>query len=336
MAYERARPRDKYQPKPGKLMDQVREVLRYHHYAYSTERTYCDWIVRFIHFNGTKHPRDLGKEDIERFLSHLAVNKNVASSTQTQAFNAILFLYRHVLDLPIAERIEAVRSRKPKRMPTVLTKDEMKSLLDLLAGTRLLGAKLMYGSGLRIQEVVRLRVGDVDFGQQHLMVRDGKGNKDRVTLLPKAIHAPLKDHLEKVHGIYEKDLEDGHANVYLPTALATKYQGAPRAWIWQYVFPAKSVSVDPRSGKTRRHHLLPGTFQKAVTDAARKADLQKKVSCHTLRHSFATHLLENGMDIRRVQEFLGHSDVRTTMIYTHVMSKDLRGVESPLDQLSEV
>lgn len=236
--------------------------------------------------------------------------------------------------MPVADKIEAVRSRKTKRMPTVLSKEEVKRLLDNIEHDTLkLMAQLLYGSGMRLMEVIRLRVGDVDFDNHQIIVRDGKGNKDRATILSKQLHKPFKQHLEKVKEIFDEDLAEGNANVYLPGALANKYTGAGKSWSWQYVFPAKGLSRDPRSEQIRRHHAHPSAIQKAVPAAARQAGIAKRVSCHTLRHSFATHMLESGKDIRRVQEFLGHADVRTTMIYTHVMKKNLQGIESPLDEL---
>lgn len=334
MAYGRAKVRKKYRPQAEQLLDQVREVMRYHHYSFRTERTYIDWIVRFIKFNGTTHPRQMGRQEIERFLTHLACNKNVAGSTQNQAYNAILFLYRHVLDLPDRmDHVEAVRSRKPKRMPTVLTRDEVRALFAQLKGTPLLMARLMYGAGLRVSELVRLRVEALDFGHSGLIVRNGKGNKDRVTILPKGLHADLQAHLERVRGLYESDLAAGICNVYIPEALARKYPAAHKTWIWQYVFPARGFSNDPRTGNIRRHHVHANTVQKLISEAAKSAGIPKRVSPHTLRHSFATHMLEAGKDIRRVQEFLGHSDLRTTMIYTHVMEKNLEEIGSPLDTL---
>jgi len=334
MSYSRTRVREKYRPKAEKLVDQVREVMRFHHYSYRTEETYVGWIVRFVKFHGTTHPRELGQQDVERFLSYLAQEEHVAASTQNQAFNALLFLYRHVLDLPDSvERIDAVRSKKPKRMPTVLKREEVSSLLARMAGTPLLIAKLMYGCGPRISELVRLRVEALDFGNGGLIVRNGKGEKDRITVLPQSLYPALKAHLETVRSTFEKDLAAGKCNTYLPEALSRKYPAAHKQWIWQYVFPAADQSRDPRTGLLRRHHVHVSSVQKYIHDAARKAGIPKRVSPHTLRHSFATHMLQAGKDIRRVQEFLGHSDVRTTMIYTHVMEQNLKEIESPLDSL---
>lgn len=334
MAYSRERARNRYTPKAEKLVDQIREVMRFHHYAYRTEQTYVDWIVRYVKFHGTVHPKNLGQADVEKYLSHLAQVKNVAAATQNQAFNAILFLYRHVLNLPErVEHIDAVRSKKPKKMPTVLTCEEVKALFSKLDGIALLIAKLMYGGGLRVSELVRLRVESLDFGNGGLIVRDGKGKKDRITVLPQSLYPALKSHLESVRAIFESDLAAGKCNTYLPDALARKYPAAHKQWIWQYVFPASEFSKDPRSGNVRRHHLHVTSVQKYISTAARMAGIAKRVSPHTLRHSFATHMLQSGKDIRRVQEFLGHSDVRTTMIYTHVMERNLKAIGSPLDTL---
>lgn len=334
MTYTRSRIREKYRPKAEKLLDQVREVMRFHHYAYRTEQTYVEWITRFVRFHNTTHPRNLNHQDVEQFLTHLAVKQHVAAATQNQAFNALLFLYRHVLDLPDrVDKIDAVRSKKPKRMPTVLTRDEMRTLLRQLESTPLLIAKLMYGCGLRISELVRLRVESLDFGNSGLIVRDGKGQKDRITVLPQGLIPLLKEHLDNVRRIYKKDLADGRCNTYIPEALSRKYPAAHKQWLWQYVFPADQLARDPRSGLWRRHHIHTSSVQKYIHDAAKKAGIEKRVSPHTLRHSFATHMLQSGKDIRRVQSFLGHSDVRTTMIYTHVMEQNLKEIGSPLDDL---
>ena len=335
MAYKREHVKDKFRPKPGKLVDQIQEVMRYHHYAIRTEQTYIKWILDYIRFNETRHPREMGKPEIEHFLSHLAVNRKVAASTQNQALNAILFLYKHVLDMPLNDHIDAIRSQKQKNLPTVLSTSEINLFFKHINGTNELMAKLLYGAGLRLMECVRLRIKDVDFDNHQIIVRDGKGGKDRATVLPKAVQEDLRFHLKSVHKHFELDLAEGCAGVYMPDALARKYPGAGKSWIWQWVFPAKSCSRDPRTDIIRRHHTHETGLQKAVANAARKAGINKRVSPHTLRHSFATHMLEAGKDIRRVQELLGHADVRTTMIYTHVMSTNFATLGSPLDSLND-
>ncbi len=273
----------------------------------------------------------MGRTEIEAFLSHLAVKEKVAAATQNQALNALLFLYRHVLDTPIDFPLTSVRARRRKRVPTVLSKEEVQRLLPCIEPPYRLMAKLLYGSGLRVSECVRLRVKDVDFGQRHLAVRDGKGAKDRITLLPEAAIPALKEHLQRTRLIHQRDIRQGVGSVYLPYALARKYPQAARQWIWQYVFPSPKLSIDPRSGLTRRHHLSTSALQKAVRRAAALVNIEKRVTCHTLRHSFATHLLEAGHDIRTVQDLLGHKDVKTTMIYTHVLNRGPFAVRSPLD-----
>jgi len=276
----------------------------------------------------------MGKPEIERFLSHLAVNRNVAPSTQNQVLNAILFLYTHVIDIPLNDYIDATRSKKRKRLPTVLNQSEISRFFKHISGTNELMAKLLYGAGLRLMECIRLRVKDVDFENHQIIVRDGKGEKDRATVLPKTIQEDLRFHLKGVRRLFEQDLTGGRADVYMPHALAIKYPGAGKSWIWQWVFPAKNCSRDPGTEKVRRHHTHETGLQKAVANAAKKAGINKRVSPHTLRHSFATHMLEAGKDIRRVQELLGHADVRTTMIYTHVMSTNFETLGSPLDNLA--
>ena len=332
VAYKREHVKE-FRPKPGKLLDQVREVMRYHHYAIRTEQTYIKWILDYIRFNGLRHPREMGKPEIERFLSHLAVNRNVAISTQNQALNAILFLYKYVLDMPLNDYIDAIRSKKQKQLPTVLSQSEISQLFQHISGRKELMAKLLYGAGLRLMECIRLRVKDVDFENHQIIVRDGKGGKDRATVLPKTIQEDLRFHLKGIRKLFERELAEGRADVYMPHALAKKYPGAGKSWIWQWVFPAKNCSRDPRTEKVRRHHTHETGLQKAVSNAAKKAGINKRVSPHTLRHSFATHMLEAGKDIRRVQELLGHADVRTTMIYTHVMIPNFETLGSPLDNL---
>jgi integron integrase len=319
------------QNQPPKLLDQVRDALRVKHYAYRTEESYLQWIHRFIVFHGKRHPKDMGESEVQAYLTHLAVQGNVAASTQNQALSALLFLYRHVLQQPLPESIDAVRARQSKHLPTVLSTEEIQRLLQYLEGTHQLLAKLLYGAGLRVKEGLRLRVKDLDFAQYQIIVRDAKGNQDRMTMLPNRLVEQLHAHLVQVKQTHQNDLSLGYGAVYLPFALERKSPHANRDWLWQYVFPAASRSVDPRSGETRRHHLDDGALQRSLKRAAQQAEIPKKVSCHTLRHSFATHLLQNGYDIRTVQELLGHKDVKTTMIYTHVLNKGGRGVRSPLD-----
>ncbi|MCJ7738762.1 MAG: integron integrase [Anaerolineae bacterium] len=317
--------------RPIKLLDQPREAIRVKHYSIRTEQAYVDWIKRFILFHNKRHPHNMGNAEIEAFLTHLAVNQNVAASTQNQALSALLFLYRDVLKKEPDGTIDAVRAKKPKRLPTVLSKDEVHKVIGFLSGTHQLMAKLLYGSGLRLMECLRLRVKDLDFSQQQIIVRDGKGQKDRVTMLPESLVPLLQEHVRHVRHIHEEDLSKGYGSVYLPFALERKYPNASREWLWQYVFPASRLSTDPRTGTVRRHHVHERRLQKAVRKAARKAGIDKRITCHTFRHCFATHLLEAGYDIRTLQELLGHKDVRTTMIYTHVLNKGALAVRSPLD-----
>jgi integron integrase len=312
------------------FLEQVRNAIRVRHYSIRTEQAYVEWIRRFILYHGKRHPAELRESDVSGFLSYLAVNRNVAASTQNQALNALVFLYRNVLGRPLGNTIDGVRARKPKRLPVVLTQEEVRQLLRYLDGNHWLPACLLYGSGLRLMECLRLRVKDLDFGHRAILVRDGKGGKDRVVTLPDEIIQPLQRHLESVRNTHEKDLQDGFGKVYLPHALARKYPNAASEWGWQYVFPASKRSIDPRSGVERRHHLDESSLQKAVKAAVRKAGIHKPASCHSLRHSFATHLLERGMDIRTVQEQMGHKDVRTTQIYTHVLQRGGNAVVSPL------
>jgi integron integrase len=314
-----------------KLLDQVRDVIRLKHYSYHTEKQYIDWIKRFILFHNKQHPKNLGRSHVEAFLTYLAVEGEVAASTQNQALNALLFLYNTVLESPLDGNINAVRARRPKRLPTVLTKEETHLLLDCLSGTYRLMAQLLYGSGLRVSECVRLRVKDLDTSTKQIVVRCGKGDKDRITILPESLLLSLQAHLRRIKRYHERDLANGLGLVYLPPSLERKYPHAGREWIWQYVFPANRPSIDPRTGIQRRHHLHPSTLQKAVRKAAKLARIPKHITCHSLRHSFATHLLENGYDIRTVQDLLGHKDVRTTMIYTHVLNRGGFAVRSPLD-----
>jgi integron integrase len=319
-------------PKP-KLLDQVRDRIRVKHYSIRTEQAYLGWIKRFILFHGKQHPLTLGAPDVERFLSHLAVEGKVAASTQNQALAAVLFLYREVLDRPLPWLDDLTRAKQPERLPVVLTVSETQLVLARISGTAGLMVRLLYGTGMRLMECVRLRVKDVDFEKQQITVRDGKGFKDRVTMLPKSLTEALVKHLERDKILHNEDLAAGHGETYLPFALARKYPNAGRAWGWQYMFPARNVSVDPRSGVTRRHHVDEKALQRAMKQAVRDAGLTKLATPHTLRHSFATHLLESGYDIRTIQELLGHKDVATTMIYTHVLNRGGKGVLSPLDRM---
>ena len=325
----------KFRPDPGlRLMDQVRQVLRYHHYAYRTEQTYCDWIKRYIHYHGAKtHPRKMGKREIEAFLSHLAVQQNVAAATQRQALNAIVFLYKKVLNIPVDENLDPVRAKKYRRPPVVMSQREVSIVLEHMQGLHLLMAKLLYGGGLRLMECIRLRIRDLDFERRLIYVRAAKGGKDRITLFPESLHPLMQNQVASVEKLHQQDLADGFGDVYLPNALARKYPNAAKSFGWQYVFPSKKRSRDPRSEKTRRHHVLESGLQKAVKAAVNRAGLTKPVSCLTFRHSFAMHLLENGVNIRVVQELMGRADVKATEIYTHVMEKDITVVQSPLDRL---
>lgn len=315
-----------------RLMDQVREAIRVRHYSYRTELTYLQWIRRYIFFHGKRHPAEMGQSEVTAFLSHLATQRDVSASTQNQALAAILFLYRNVLEQELPWLDGVVRAKRPKHVPTVLTREEVRKLFTQLAGVHDLVARLMYGTGLRLMEVLRLRVADIDFQYGQIVVRSGKGAKDRITVLPQVLHPLLQIHLERARALHELDLVEGFGAVYLPYALSRKYPKAEREWIWQYVFPSGVRSVDPLSNVVRRHHLCEKNFQRAVKKSAIAAGLTKRVTTHTLRHCFATHLLEDGYDIRTVQELLGHSDVSTTMIYTHVLNRGGRGVRSPLDR----
>jgi len=316
-----------------KLLDQVIARLRVKHYSLRTEKTYVDWIKRYIFYHGKRHPKDMGAAEVESFLSHLAVARNVSASTQNQAKSALLFLYKEVLGLDLPWLDNVTQAKAPKRMPVVLTQSEVQALLTRLDGTLWLIASLLYGSGLRVMECLRLRVKDVDLLRREILVREGKGFKDRVTMLPATLVEPIRQHLLKVQSLHHEDLAAGHGEVFMPMALDRKYPGAGNSWAWQYVFPSVKLSVDPLSKKIRRHHADEKTVQRAVKKAANLASIHKLATPHTLRHSFATHLLESGYDIRTVQELLGHSDVSTTMIYTHVLNKGGRGVSSPLDVL---
>jgi integron integrase len=354
-------------PNPkARLFDQAREVMRFHHYSIRTEKTYIQWIRRFLAFHriptgasgqsagqedgtaltgsgagpsrtgGWRHPRDMGSAEVTAFLTHLAVNRNVAASTQNQALNALVFLYQQVLQTPLGDLGEFARVNRPARLPGVLTREETRRVLTALkSGTAALIIRLLYGTGMRLMEGLRLRVKDLDFDRGQVVVREGKGDKDRVTMLPQSLVNELQAHLKRVRLLHEKDLAEGFGSVQLPHALERKYPAAGRDWVWQWAFPSARRSVDPRSGIERRHHANELAVQRTMKSAVRLAGLMKPATCHTLRHSFATHLLEDGYDIRTVQELLGHEDISTTMIYLHVMKKPGIGVRSPLDQRLE-
>lgn len=319
--------------KSPKLLDQVRAQCRVKHYSLRTERSYAAWIRRYILFHGKRHPRDMGKKEVEAFLSHLAVERSVAASTQNQALGAILFLYRDVLGIELPWLDDVVRAKRPARIPEVLSRQEVGALFAHLEGQHWLLAGLLYGSGLRLMEAVRLRIKDVDFDYRQIVVRDGKGGRERVVPVPARLVEPLQAQIDSVAALHSQDREAGYGRVYLPFALAQKYPNAAAELAWQYVFPSKRLSRDPRSGETGRHHVSEKGLQRAVKAALDKAGIRKKASCHTLRHSFATHLLEGGSDIRTVQELLGHQHVQTTMIYTHVLQRGGQGVVSPMDWL---
>jgi integron integrase len=318
-----------------RLIDRLREAIRSRHYSRRTEKTYWFWIRFFIRYHGMRHPSEMGGAEVQAFLSWLATERNVAAATQNQALSALLFLYQKVLgqELPWLDGI--VRAKRPVRLPTVLTEAEVRRLLGALRGVKWVMASLLYGSGLRQIECLSLRVKDVNFAYRQILVRDAKGGKDRVTMLPEGLVQPLQEHLGRVRLLHQRDLAQGFGEVSLPYALARKYPRAGYEWGWQFVFPSKNRSADPETGVIRRHHIYPDTLHRAVKHAAQAARIVKPVSCHTLRHSFATHLLERGQDIRTVQELLGHSDVSTTMIYTHVLNRGARGVKSPLDRLEQ-
>jgi len=318
---------------PVETWEQAKDIfinrMRLRHYSYNTEKTYREWIRRFIHYTGQNSPLNVKTEHVKRFLTYLAVERKVSSSTQNQAFNALLFLYREVLGQEFGDFRNTIRARKSSRIPVVLTKEEIKKIFAYIPEKSNLPLKLIYASGIRVTECVRLRVKDLDFGNHVLVVRSGKGDKDRVSLFPDFLHAPMKQHLEKVKKFHESDLAKGHGEVFLPNALERKYPKANREWVWQYAFPSANLSVDPRSAVVRRHHIGQQILQRAMRSAVRKANIGKAASVHTLRHSFATHLLQTGYDIRTVQDLLGHKDVSTTMIYTHVLKHGPLGVKSP-------
>ena len=314
-----------------RLIDQTRDVLRLHHYSIRTEENYIQWIKRFIFFHNKRHPKEMGEKEVSAFLTHLAVDKHVSASTQNQALSAILFLYKRVLNIELEWLDNVVRAKRPKHLPVVLTKTEVRNILNAMTGTNALIAKLLYGTGMRLMEALRLRVQDVDFAQHQIIVRSGKGNKDRITTLPESLTDDLRAQIEHARVLHNNDLSEGYGRVYLPFALDRKYPSAGIEFGWQYCFPSVNRSSSPRTGLIARHHLHEKNISRAIRNASRKIGLFKRVTSHTMRHSFATHLLENGYDIRTVQELLGHKDVSTTMIYTHVLNKGGRGVKSPLD-----
>lgn len=320
--------------KPVGLIERVREVIRYKHYSLRTEQAYVQWIRRFLAFHGKRHPREMGASEVRVFLSYVASQLKVAASTHNQTLSALLFLYREVLEIDLPWLGELERPKKSKRVPVVLSVDEVQRLLAVMQGTHALMARLLYGSGMRLMECIRLRVKDVDFAGGQIIVRNGKGAKDRVTVLPSSLVPALRAHLQRVQALWEGDCSAGRSGVYLPEALARKYPNAPHEWPWFWVFPAEELSVDPRSGAERRHHVFEQNLQRAIKRGVAAASISKPATTHTLRHSFATHLLQNGYDIRTVQELLGHSDVSTTMIYTHVLNRGGRGVISPADSIA--
>jgi len=315
-----------------RLLEQVKNAIQIRHYSIRTEQAYIRWIKNYIYFHNKKHPREMGDEEITAYLSHLASTKNVSAATQNQALNALVFLYRKVLEIDVGCFKELVRAKNSKRIPVVLSHDEALDVLSHIDGMPWVMASLLYGSGLRLMECVRLRIKDIDYKFKQITVRDGKGKKDRVTLLPDSLIEPLKEAIDHAKNIHKFDLSEGFGEVYLPHALARKYKNAPVETGWQYIFPASRRSTDPRSNKERRHHISESVLQKAVRKAVRKTTIMKPASCHTFRHSFATRLIEKGTDIRTVQELLGHENVSTTEIYTHVLNINKRGVLSPVDE----
>ena len=322
-----------YIVRPPKLLDRLREALRSRHYSCRTEQTYCHWVRRFIFFHEVRHPAEMAEPEINAFLTHLAVKEKVSASTQNQALSALLFLYRHVIGREVGDLGEVIRARKPKRLPVVMTRDEVKSVLSGLSGDKRLMASLMYGAGLRLMECFRLRIQDIDFARNEILIRDGKGAKDRITMLPETLKVPLREHLKRVKAIHDRDLAENWGRVQLPEALDRKYPNAPTEWRWQWVFPQENRWKNTKTGEEGRHHVHETILQRAVKEAVRKAEVIKHVGCHSFRHAFATHLLEAGYDIRTIQELLGHKDVSTTMIDTHVLNKGGHGVRSRVDRL---
>lgn len=320
-------------PQPPKLMEQMQEALRSRHYSTRTERAYCLWAERYIRFHKMRHPAEMSEPEINAFLTHLAIDRKVSASTQTQALSAVLFLYRFVIGDEIGDLGGVIRARQSKRLPVVMTRDEVRAVLAEMNGDTWLMASLLYGAGLRLTECLRLRVQDLDFGQGEILVRDGKGGKDRVTVLPESLVQPLRQHLITVRATHERDRTEGWGRVVMPSALDRKYPNAPASWEWQWVFPQQRRWKNPATGEQGRHHVHETILQRAVKTAAREAGIAKRVGCHTFRHSFATHLLEAGYDIRTIQELLGHKSVTTTMIYTHVLNRGGHGVRSPVDRI---
>jgi len=316
-----------------KLMDQVRNALRTRHYSYATEKSYIQWISRYIYYHNITHPKDLGEEDISRFLTHLAVDKKVSASTQNQALCAIVFLYKNVLKIDLDKFDNLVWAKRKNRIPTVFTKPEIQKIFQHIDGTPKLICQLMYGTGMRLKEVIQLRVKDIDFERHEITIHDTKGEGFRKTMLPRKLIIPLLKQISAAKSTHRKDIENGYGKVYIPEALARKYPNLEKSPVWQYVFQGRNISKDPRSAVWRRHHIFPSTIQKAVKTAIKEANIMKHGSCHTFRHSFATHLLESGYDIRTVQELLGHKNVQTTQIYTHVLNRGGFGVLSPFDNL---
>ena len=316
-----------------KLMDQLRATIRKKHYSIRTEEAYANWAKQYIFFHGKRHPKELGEKEISDFLTYLAVKRNVAASTQNQELNALVFLYKHIMEKELGDFGKFQRAKTPQRLPVVLSRKEVELLFSFISPKYRLIALLLYGCGLRLIQCLRLRVKDIDFEIGEVIVRNGKGGKDRGTMLPEKARESIKEHLKRVKAVHERDLKNGYGEVYLPKALSRKYTSAAKEWCWQFVFPSEKISKDPRSGKWRRHHLYETSVQRAVRNALFKAKIAKPATPHTFRHSFATHLLEDGYDIRTVQELLGHKDVSTTMIYKHVMNKGAMAVKSPLDSI---
>jgi integron integrase len=316
-----------------KLLDRLGEALRSRHYSRRTEKSYGHWVKRFIYFHNIRNPAEMAEPEINAYLTHLAVKEKVSASTQNQALSALLFLYRYVLNRQVGDLGEVIRARKPRHLPAVMTREEVKAVLGCLKSDKWLMASLMYGAGLRLMECLRLRIQDIDFARNEILVRDGKGAKDRITMLPQSLAVPLREHLQKVKTVHEKDLAEGWGRVQMPYALDRKYPNAPADWRWQWVFPQESRWRTRETKEQGRHHVHESIVQRSVKEAVAKAGIVKIVSCHTFRHSFATHLLQDGYDIRTIQELMGHKDVSTTMIYTHVLNRGGQGVRSPADSL---